>query len=164
MVLSYVGMILGWYGTVLCSHYATLLGMILGRQDTVICGHHTALVWMSLGLHGVILCVNYATLVIGISLNGIDETSISTVSRVCFASVWVFCISMVWSALPATSVRLGTVLMHSHTAHMPQPTMCSPVANLQQVAKLACIMLRNDTPGWIRTPRPWLPKSNALTT
>ena len=44
------------------------------------------------------------------------------------------------------------VLMNSHTAHMPQPTMCSPVANSQQVAKLACIMLRNVTPGWIRTP------------
>ena len=36
--------------------------------------------------------------------------------------------------------------MHSHTAHMPQPTMYSTVANLQQVAKLACIMLRNVTP------------------
>ena len=58
---------------------------------------------------------------------------------------------MVWSALPATGVQLGTVLMHSHTAHMPQPTMCSPVANSQQVAKLACIMLRIVTPGWIRT-------------
>ena len=59
---------------------------------------------------------------------------------------------MVWSALPATNVQLGTVMMHSHTAHMPQPTMCSPVANSQQVAKLACIMLRNVTSGWIRTP------------
>jgi hypothetical protein len=58
---------------------------------------------------------------------------------------------MVWSALPATGVQLRTVLMHSHTAHMPQPTMCSPVANSQQVAKLACIMLRNVTPGWIQT-------------
>ena len=64
--------------------------------------------------------------------------------------------SMVWSALPPTTVQLGTVLMHSDTAHMPQPTMYSPVANLQQVAKLACIMLRNVTPGWIRTPRPML--------
>ena len=44
MVLSYVGMILGWYGTVVCSHYATLLGMILGLQDTVLCGQHTSLV------------------------------------------------------------------------------------------------------------------------
>ena len=43
---------------------------------------------------------------------------------------------MVWSALPATGVQLRTVLMHSHTAHMPQPTMYSPVANSQQVAKL----------------------------
>ena len=59
---------------------------------------------------------------------------------------------MVWSALPATGVQLRTDLMHSHTAHMLQPTMCSPVANLHQVAKLACIMLRNVTPGWIRTP------------
>ena len=58
---------------------------------------------------------------------------------------------MVWSALPATGVQLRTVLTHSHTAHMPQPTMCSPVANSQQVAKLACIMLRNVTPGWIQT-------------
>ena len=36
---------------------------------------------------------------------------------------------MVWSGLPSTSVQLGKVLMHSHAAHMPQPTMCSPVAN-----------------------------------
>ena len=48
----------------------------------------------------------------------INETSISTVSQACFASVWMFCIAMVWSALPATSVWLGTVLMHSHTAHI----------------------------------------------
>ena len=60
--------------------------------------------------------------------------------------------SMVWSVLPANSVRQGMVLMHSHTAHMPQPTMCSPVVNSQQVAKLACIMLRNVTPRWIQTP------------
>ena len=134
MVLSYVGMILGWYGTVLCSHYATLLGMILGRQDTVLCGHHTALVWMSLGLHGVILCVNYATLVIGIGLNGFDETSISTVSRVCFASVWVFCISMVWSALPATGVQLGTVLTHFST-------LCRQVWQLAVSSLLDCTLL-----------------------
>ena len=34
---------------------------------------------------------------------------------------------------------------------MQQLTMCIPVANSQQVAKLACIMLRIVTPGWIRT-------------
>ena len=33
---------------------------------------------------------------------------------------------MVWSSLPATGVQLRMVLTHSHTAHMPQPTMCSP--------------------------------------
>ena len=65
-----------------------------------------------------------------------------------FFPVW-FAKSMVWSALPATGVQLRTVLTHSQTAHMPQATMCSPVAKSQQVAKLACIMLRNVTPGWI---------------
>ena len=50
---------------------------------------------------------------------------------------------MVWSALPATGVQLRTVLMHSHTAHMPQSMMCSLVVNSQKVAKLACIMLKN---------------------
>ena len=61
-----------------------------------------------------------------------------------------FDLSIVWSALPATSVQLRTVLIYSHTSHMPQPTLCSPVANSQQVAKLGCIKLRNVTPWLIR--------------
>ena len=35
----------------------------------------------------------------------------------------------------------------SNRALMPLQTMCSPVANSQQVAKLACIMLRMSPPG-----------------
>ena len=63
------------------------------------------------------------------SVSGMVETSVLAV-----LGVLCICVSIGISLL-------SVVLMYFHTAHRPQPIMCSPVANLHRVAKLDCVFV-----------------------